>query len=254
MFVAALSVTYRALRGSGASGGPHEEVTMNILRFPKIIKLDLPDRLRQALDLILEHRPDIRTDDELLLRVVAEGVATVLEHEKDRVEPHATVQSVADRMERRLKELAKDATNLPAMATIGSMRPFPKITKRYKDPRKQHVESYVATVITKDVQERLQLFLDTHTEADLESLLATLIGVGLDRVEKDPKILKPDPAEEFAKLARSSPPVTASIVEDEIALEERLRKKLTKFLAAHPDAMKREHARKLLADLGAHRG
>lgn len=183
---------------------------MQLLRFPKTIKLELPDRLRQALDLILEHRPDIRTDDELLLRVVAEGVATVLEHEKDRVEPHATVQSVADRMERRLKEVAKDATDMPAMATSASIRPFPKITKRYKDLRRERVENYVGCPLDRDLQRRLQILVDAHPDEGLERLVARLIDLGLDQAERDHGALKPNPAEVFdgttntTKVAASS--------------------------------------------------
>jgi hypothetical protein len=141
---------------------------MQILRFQKTIKLELPDHLRQALDRILEHRPEIQSDNELLIQVLDEAMNTGSTAPNDQP---ATVQTVAERMAQRLKQMAKDAMDLPAMATIASRRPFPKITRRYKDPRKEHVESYVATVIPKDVRHRLQALLDSQSDLDLEQTL-----------------------------------------------------------------------------------
>jgi hypothetical protein len=228
---------------------------MRIIRFPKTIKIELPDHLRQALDVILELQPEIRSDNELLLRVVAEGIATVLEHEKDRAEPHATVQTVAERMERRLEQIAKDAKGLPTKATVtSSLRPFPRSTRRYKDPGKQHVENYVGVPLDGELQKRLQEFIDVHPDEDLERFVARLIDLGLDQAEQDPGALKPNPAEVFdgttntTKVAARSKTVALAF-----AIKDRLRHKLQAFIHAHPDVIPGDEAIHMLLVLGLDR-
>jgi len=162
---------------------------MRILRFPKTIKIELPNHLREALDRILEQRPTIPNDDELLLQVLDNGLAATRTESKEPTDPRATVQSVADRMERRLEQMAKDANPLPAKGAA-SQRPFPKITRRYKDPRKEHVENYVGCPLSCDLRQRLQLLVDSYPEEGLERLVARLISLGLEQAEQDPVSLK----------------------------------------------------------------
>jgi hypothetical protein len=175
---------------------------MRIIRFPKTIKIELPNHLREALDRILEQRPTIPNDYELLHRVLDEGVAAMSVESENSVEPRPTVQTVAERMERRLEEMARSTEDTPAKAMVAaSLRPFPKATRRYNDPRKEHVENYVGCPIDRDLRQRLQLVVDSHPKEGLERLVSRLIALGLEQAEQNPASLKGDPAEEFIRAS-----------------------------------------------------
>jgi hypothetical protein len=182
---------------------------MKLSRFPKTIKIELEDHERQALDAILKQHPVYCDDRQLIAHVVAEGISALLgrenEHHVDGGEP-----TPAERMERRLRQMS-DGAEPPRVSTASTLPPFPKITRRYKDPNKEHVENYVACSVTEDIRQRLQLLLDSQPELDLEQMLTKLIDLGLEQAEEHPGALQTNPAEEFerskneTKVAATSP-------------------------------------------------
>jgi hypothetical protein len=300
---------------------------MQLLRFPKTITIKLSDLERIALESILKQSDAYRDDEHLLHHVLGAGIAALLGGGADEPAEGDEVPSMAEMMVKRLKDMADQVDDSPELSAAGSLRPFPKVTRRYKDPRKEQVENYVGCPVDRRLQERLQLFLDTHPDQELEPLLAKLLAAGLDQAESNPAILNT----EYRQIDELFPPVRASVRgraideaftldfprtirldlddplrddlralanllpheddqqlvtmilergiramktdgvipahatsagikrarhkehEKDLSLEERLRKKLTRFLSEHPDAMKRERARKLLADLGSGR-
>jgi len=134
------------------------------------------------------------------------------------------------------------------------LRPFPKLTKRYKDPRKEHVEDYVATVIPRDVRNRLQALLDSQSDLDLEQTVAKLIDLGLDQAEQDHGALKPNPAEVFEGATNTTKVAASSMAADlAFSMEGRLRHKLQAFIDAHPDVIPRDEALHMLLVLGLDR-
>lgn len=298
---------------------------MQLLKFPKTITIKLSDLERIALESILNQNGAYRDDDQLIRHVLGAGIAGLLGEGADDQPEGDDVPSVAERFDQRLKDMADEVEDSPELSAAGSLRPFPKVTRRYKDPQKEHVENYVGCPIDRRLQERLQVFLDTHPDQELEPLLAKLLGAGLDEAEKNPAILNT----EFRKLNELFPPVKASTREQaideeftltfprsvrldfddplrddlrdlanllpheddqqlvtmilergiraiksngavrtpatnagirrarfkehgtDVSLEDRLRKKLTKFLAEHPDAMSKRRAHELLAGLSS---
>jgi hypothetical protein len=227
---------------------------MQILRFPKTIKLVLPDHLRQALDQVLEQHPEIPNDNELLIQCLDDGLAAMNAASKEPHEPPPTVETVAARMQQRLEDVARDAEGNSELSIAAGLRPFPKITRRYKDPRREHVESYVATVIPKDVRHRLQALLDSQSNLDLEQTVAKLIDLGLDQAEQDDGALKPNPAEVFDGATNTTKTATRSTTVDlAFAREDRLRHKLQAFIDAYPDVIPRDEASHMLLVLGLDR-
>jgi hypothetical protein len=227
---------------------------MRILRFPKTIRLDLPDHLRQALDQVLEQHPEISNDDELLLQAIDNGIAAMNAGLKKAHEPPPTVETVAARMQQRLEDMARDAEGNSELSIAASLRPFPKITKRYKDPRREHVENYVGCPLDHDVQRRLQILVDAHPGEGLEHLVARLIDLGLEQAEQDPGALKPNPAEVFEGTTNTTKVAARSATLDRaFAMKDRLCHKLQAFIDAHPNVIQKPEALQLLLDLGLDR-
>ncbi len=188
---------------------------MQLLRFPKTITIKLSDLERIALESIHNQNGAYRDDEHLVRHILGAGIAALLGESAAEPPEADDVPRVAERIDQRLKNMADEVEDSPELSAAGSLRPFPKVTRQYKDPRKEHVENYVGCPVDRRLQERLQVFLDTHPDEELEPLLAKLLGAGLDEAEKNPAILNT----EFRQLNELFPPVKASAREQAMGEE-----------------------------------
>jgi hypothetical protein len=143
---------------------------MRILKFPKTVKLALPDFQREALDVLLERQPQIQTDDDLLAQVLSRGILSMLDDSRN-ANNSETYPSGIERLKRRLDDMA--------MIADGHSRYLDSPPEKPPVPKTRAFSGYAAAPIDESLTKRLNAYLQDHPELTEEDAVVHLLEIGV---------------------------------------------------------------------------
>lgn len=192
-----------------------------------------------ALETIYEVQPWWREPLELLHMVIREGLKAMNRAGASKRDPTESTRSEIEVRQEKLNEMSRTArAENPVVALLKKIEAGDALSLKF--PKTLTVE------LTPEQQEAMQLIADREPHANDALLLGRVISKGIEAMKGDGVVVPLAAAR--TKRARHKER------EKDVSLEDRLRKKLTKFLREHPEGMSKEEARTLLTDLGTRRG
>lgn len=216
---------------------PTEKRAMAPKPLPENYRIILETDELMALEQIYEVQPWCREPVEVLHLAIREGLKAMNRaraSKRDPTEPTRSEMEVS--REQDAARLQRAATKSPVLALLKKLEAGDALSLKF--PKTLTVE------LTPEQQDAMQLIADRepHPLGDAQ-LVSRVISLGIESMKGDSHV-QPLATNARTKRARHKER------EKDVSLEDRLRKKLTKFLTDHPDAMSKQDARALLADLG----
>lgn len=219
-----------------------KQATASVKEFPTHYRLILEPAEHTALEHIYELEPRWREPLELLHKVIQEGIKAMnLAGASKRDPTRLTRSEVEVSREQDAARLHRSAqTKTPVLALLDKIEA--------KDRGEALSLSFPATMtvhLSPEQVERMTDIADEVPHEDDEKLLKMVLSKGIDAMRG-----AVSPFETTAARAPLNRRARHKENGKDVSLEDRLRRRLTKFLRAHPDVVPEEEARKLLADLG----
>lgn len=218
---------------------PTEKRAMAPKPLPEHYRIILEPHELTALENIYEAQPWWREPLELLHEVIREGLKAMNRAGASKQDPTEPTRSQLEVDREAKAKLSARAAN-PVLALLKKLETG--VAHPFEFPATLTVE------LTPSQQEAMLEIANREPHANDEQLLSRILDRGIESTQDD--------YDEHQSLFTNTHTKRARHKEREgnVSLEDRLRKKLTKFLDQHPDAMSAEDARAMLADLGARRG
>lgn len=223
---------------------PDEEkrATASVKEFPTHYRVILEPAEHTALEHLYELEPRWREPLELLHKVIQEGIKAMnLAGASKRDPTRLTRSEVEVSREQDAARLQRSAqTKSPVLALLDKIE-----AKGRGEALSLSFPAKMTVHLSPEQVKEMTLIADEEPHEDDEQLLGKVISKGIDAMK-----------EAVAATARRAPlkrRARHKFNAHDVPLEDRLRKKLTKFLAETPNAMSKDDADALLSDLGARR-
>lgn len=190
-----------------------------------------------ALENIYEVQPWWREPVELLHMVIREGLKSMNRAGASKRDPTESTRSEIEVRREKIKEMSRSARAMnPVVALLDKLEAGDALSLKFP--------ATLTVTLSPEQQEAMQAIADreSHPLGDAQ-LVSRVIDRGIEAMNSDGAIVP------LATTARTKS-ARHKEREKDVSLEERLRKKLTKFVAANPGTLSKDEARKLLADLG----
>lgn len=213
-----------------------KRATMAPRPLPDHYSIILEPKELSALENIYEVQPWWREPVELLHTVIREGLKSMNRGGASKRDPTESTRSEIEVNREARAKLSAQERN-PVVALLDRLEAGDAFSLKF--PARLTVE------LTPEQQDAMQEIADREPHANDAQLLNRVIDRGIEAMKSDGVVV---PLAARTKRARHKDR------EKDVSLEDRLRKKLTKFLAEHPNALAKGEARRLLADLGTRRG
>jgi hypothetical protein len=184
-------------------------------------------------------QPWWREPVELLHMVIREGLKAMNRAGASKRDPTESTRSEIEVRREKINELSRSArAENPVVALLKKIEAGDALSLKF--PKTLTVE------LTPEQQGAMLEIADREPHANDAQLLGRVIDRGIESMNRGEVV--PVAVSDRTKRARHKER------EKDVSLEDRLRKKLTKFVKEHPKALSKEEARTLLADLGTRRG
>lgn len=207
----------------------------------------LPDHYRiilepkelHALENIYEVQPWWREPVELLHMVIREGLKAMNRAGASKRDPTESTRSENEVHQEKLDKMSRSArAENPVVALLKKIEAGEALSLKFPKT--------LTVTLSPEQQEAMREIADREPHANDAQLVSKVISKGIEAMKGDGVVVPLAAAR--TKRARHKER------EKDVSLEDRLRKRLTKFLREHPEAPSKEEARTLLADLGTRRG
>lgn len=207
----------------------------------------LPDHYRiilepkdlHALENIYEVQPWWREPVELLHMVIREGLKSMNRAGASKRDPTESTRSENEVHQEKLDKLSREArAENPVVALLRKIEAGDALSLKFPKT--------LTVTLSPEQQEAMREIADREPHANDAQLVSKVISKGIEAMKGDGVVVPLAAAR--TKRARHKER------EKDVSLEDRLRRKLTKFVDRHPDALSKQEARTLLADLGTRPG
>lgn len=227
---------------------PAEEkhATGSVKEFPTHYRLILEPAEHTALEHLYELEPRWREPLELLHKVIQEGVRAMNRGGASKRDPTRPTRSEVEvSREQDAARLQRSAqTKSPVLALLDKIE-----AEDRGEALSLSFPAEMTVHLSPEQVKGMTEIADREPHEDDEKLLVRVISEGIDAMKGNVvPIVTSAPRAALNRRARHKENAK------NVRLEDRLRKKLTKFLAEHPEAMSKDEARELLVDLGVRRG
>lgn len=217
---------------------PAEKRAMAPKPLPEHYRIILEPAELTALETIYEVQPWWREPVELLHMVIQEGLKAMNRAGASKRDPTESTRSEIEVNREAKAKLSAQARN-PVVALLDKLEAGDALSLKF--PARLTIE------LTPEQQRALQVIADLEPHSNDANLVSKVIDRGIESMNGDGAVV-PLASNAHTKSARHKE------TGKDVSLQDRLRKKLTKFLAEHPEAMSKDEARELLVDLGSRRG
>ncbi|MFO0737555.1 MAG: hypothetical protein U0270_16805 [Labilithrix sp.] len=219
-----------------------KQATASVKEFPTHYRLILEPAEHTALEHLYELEPRWREPLELLHKVIQEGIKAMNRAGASKRDPTRPTRSElevsreqdAARLQRRAQ------TKSPVLALLDKIE-----AEDRGEALSLSFPARMTVHLSPEQVEGMTEIADREPHESDAQLLEAVISKGIESMKETSAPLRAT-AQRAPLNRRARHKENAK----EVRLEDRLRKKLTKFLRQHPDVMRSEEARKLLADLG----
>lgn len=224
-----------ALMSDVKDRSPTEKRAMAPRPLPEHYRIILEPAELTSLETIYEVQPWWREPVELLHMVIREGLKAMNRAGASKPDP---TESTRSQIETRREAKATQAPRNPVVALLDRLEAGDALSLKF--PARLTIE------LSPEQQEAMREIADREPHANDAQLVSMVIDRGVE-VMNGKSTVVPLATNARTKRARHKER------EKDVSLEDRLRKKLTKFLAEHPNVIGTDEARTLLADLGVRR-